>query len=37
MQTHNPDDGKLGILTKDRVHLNNDGNRLVAEELLKIM
>lgn len=31
---HNPDDKDRGILTTDRVHLNEAGNKLVAETVL---
>ncbi|MEO8403201.1 MAG: SGNH/GDSL hydrolase family protein [Chitinophagaceae bacterium] len=32
---HNADDKESGVLTKDRVHLNADGNQLVADEMIK--
>jgi lysophospholipase L1-like esterase len=32
---HNPDNKESGILTTDGVHLNNAGNRLVAEKMLE--
>lgn len=32
---HNPDNKESGILTTDRVHLNNTGNQLVADEMWK--
>jgi lysophospholipase L1-like esterase len=32
---HNPENRESGILTTDRVHLNEAGNKLVAEEMLK--
>ncbi len=32
---HNPDNKESGILTTDRVHLNNAGNQLVADEMWK--
>jgi len=32
---HNPDNKESGILTRDRVHLNEKGNQLVADELWK--
>lgn len=35
LQTHNPSSSESGILTTDGVHLNRDGNRLVAAEMLK--
>jgi lysophospholipase L1-like esterase len=31
---HNPDDKDRGVLTTDRVHLNDAGNRLVADTVL---
>jgi len=31
---HNPDDKDRGVLTSDRVHLNDAGNRLVADTVL---
>ncbi len=34
---NNPDNKESGILTSDRVHLNDAGNRLVAEEMWKIL
>lgn len=33
--THNPANKESGILTTDGVHLNNAGNRLVAEKMLE--
>lgn len=33
----NPDNKEAGILTGDRVHLNDAGNRLVAETMLKTL
>jgi lysophospholipase L1-like esterase len=35
LKKNNPDDKASGILTTDRVHLNEAGNRLVAETMLK--
>ena len=35
--THNKENKELGILTTDRVHLNEKGNQLVAEEIYKVM
>lgn len=32
---HNPENKDKGILTSDRVHLNDEGNKFVAETLLK--
>jgi len=37
LKTHNPDDAEQGILTKDKCHLNDEGNRLVAGEMLKLL
>jgi len=34
---NNPENKESGILTADRVHLNEKGNALVAEEMLKIL
>jgi isoamyl acetate esterase len=34
---NNPDDKDYGILTTDKVHLNDRGNQLVAEEMWKVM
>ncbi|MBV9987752.1 MAG: G-D-S-L family lipolytic protein [Chitinophagaceae bacterium] len=34
---NNPDNKELGILTTDRVHLNHNGNLLVAEEMWKVI
>jgi lysophospholipase L1-like esterase len=34
-QVHNVDDKESGILTVDRVHLNADGNQLVADTMIK--
>ena len=33
----NPENKEQGILTTDRVHLNAEGNKLVAEEILKTL
>lgn len=35
LQTNNPSKRVSGILTRDRVHLNQAGNRLVAQAILK--
>lgn len=35
LQTHNPQDMEKGILTTDGVHLNAEGNRFVAEQMLQ--
>lgn len=34
---HNPEDQEKGILTKDKVHLNETGNKFVAEQLLPLV
>lgn len=34
---HNPDNKEKGILTNDGVHLNEKGNQLVAEEMMKAL
>jgi hypothetical protein len=34
-KTNNPDNKESGILTTDRVHLNEKGNELVAAEMWK--
>jgi lysophospholipase L1-like esterase len=34
-KAHNPDNKESGILTTDKVHLNDIGNQLVAEEMRK--
>ena len=34
---HNKENVESGILTRDRVHLNDKGNQLVAEEMLKAL
>ncbi|HUU10648.1 MAG TPA: SGNH/GDSL hydrolase family protein [Phycisphaerae bacterium] len=34
LKTHNPDQKDRGILTADSVHLNDAGNRLVADQML---
>lgn len=36
-QTSNPGNAEQGILTTDRVHLNDKGNQLVAEEMWKVI
>ena len=35
LKSHNPGDEEKGILTVDRVHLNDQGNRFVAEQMLR--
>ncbi len=37
LATHNPDDKEKGVLTGDRVHLNEAGNKLVAETILGVL
>ena len=37
LQIHNPDNVEKGILTVDMCHLNDEGNRLVALEILKVL
>jgi lysophospholipase L1-like esterase len=37
LKMHNPDNVEQGILTEDKVHLNDQGNRLVAQEMLKVL
>lgn len=34
LRTHNPQDAEKGILTVDGVHLNTEGNRFVADQML---
>jgi len=34
---NNPDNKESGILTQDRVHLNEQGNQLVADKMLEIL
>lgn len=36
-KAHNTDNKEAGILTTDRVHLNEAGNQLVADEMLKAL
>jgi hypothetical protein len=33
---HNADNKESGVLTGDRVHLNDAGNQFVAEQMLKM-
>jgi isoamyl acetate esterase len=35
LKIHNPEDGEKGILTYDGVHMIDEGNRLIAREMLK--
>ena len=37
LRVHNPKNDEKGILTYDRVHLNDDGNRLVAGQILNAL
>jgi lysophospholipase L1-like esterase len=37
LKTNNPDDKERGVLTGDRVHLNDAGNKLVAETMLRML
>ncbi len=37
LKEHNPENVEKGILTSDRVHLNSDGNKFVAETMLKVL
>jgi lysophospholipase L1-like esterase len=37
LKDNNPEDKEKGILTGDRVHLNDAGNKLVAETMLKML
>ena len=37
LAAHNPDNNVEGILTRDSVHLNDAGNRLVTETILKAL
>ncbi len=37
LKSNNPNNEEKGILTVDRVHLNDRGNRFVAEQMLKIL
>ena len=37
LRKHNPENGASGILTYDGVHLNAEGHRLVAREVLKVL
>jgi len=34
---NNPDNKESGILTRDRVHLNEEGNQLVADQMLEVL
>ena len=37
LKTHNPKNEEKGVLTVDRVHLNDEGNRFVAEQILNTL
>jgi len=37
LKANNPDNKEKGILTGDRVHLNDAGNKMVADEMLKAL
>jgi lysophospholipase L1-like esterase len=37
LKEHNPEDRERGVLTGDRVHLNDAGNRFVADTILKCL
>jgi lysophospholipase L1-like esterase len=37
LSQRNPSNAEKGILTRDRVHLNDEGNRLVAGEILRTL
>src|SRR4051794_20516518 len=37
LKEHNADDKEKGVLTGDRVHLNEAGNKFVAETMLKVI
>src|SRR5208283_88196 len=37
LKSRNPNNEEKGILTVDRVHLNDEGNRFVAEQILKTL
>ncbi len=37
LKDHNPDNAEMGILTSDRVHLNDAGNKFVADTMLKVL
>ncbi len=36
-EKNNPENKESGILTTDRVHLNEKGNKLVADEMMKVL
>jgi hypothetical protein len=35
LSKHNPENSEEGILTHDGVHLNDEGNRLIAKQIMK--
>ncbi|MBN2416289.1 SGNH/GDSL hydrolase family protein [bacterium] len=37
LEEHNPADSETGILTRDGVHLNDNGNRFVAEQVMRVL
>jgi lysophospholipase L1-like esterase len=37
LKVHNTEEKEKGVLTVDGVHLNNEGNKLVADEILKML
>jgi lysophospholipase L1-like esterase len=37
LKVHNKEDKEKGVLTTDGVHLNDEGNKLVAQEILKLL
>lgn len=37
LKAHNPSNSETGILTRDGVHLNDNGNRFVAEQVLRVL
>ena len=37
LKNHNPDNADQKILTSDRVHLNDAGNKFVADTMLKVL
>ena len=37
VKDHNPDNAEKGILTSDRVHLNDAGNKFIADTMLKVL
>lgn len=37
VKEHNPENADKGILTSDRVHLNEAGNKFIAETMLKVL